>query len=147
MDQGSQKPLEFHGKAGSFFVIFILTLILTYIPLIGWVISFNLMNNWVAKNGTINGRKVKYTATFGQTFVFMLVNLLLVIITLGIYLFWFIPKEYRFIADHIVYDDASAPAAAPVAPTLPSSPSSPAELSVPAPTDPTAPQPPASPVS
>jgi uncharacterized membrane protein YjgN (DUF898 family) len=112
------KAFEFHGKAGGYFVVFLITLICSYIPILGWPIAFNYGNQWIADNLLIKGRKVKYSAGYGETLVFLLVNVLLLIVTIGIYVFWFVPKQYRFIVDHSSFVDEQpvAAAAAPVAP-------------------------------
>jgi uncharacterized membrane protein YjgN (DUF898 family) len=91
---------EFNGTAGGYFVVFIVTLVTAYIPIFGWPISFNYGTAWIADNILIDGRKIKYQAGYGETLKFILFNLLLLIITLGIYTFWFVPKQYRFIASH-----------------------------------------------
>lgn len=97
------KPFEFHGTAGGYFVVFLVTLIASYIPIFGWPIAMNFSLSWAADNLTIDGRQVKYDAGYGETLKFLLVNILLLIITLGIYVFWFVPKQYRFIVDHAHY--------------------------------------------
>jgi uncharacterized membrane protein YjgN (DUF898 family) len=99
------KKFEFHGKAGSFFVVFLVTTITAYIPIFGWPVSMNYGLSWLADNSTIEGRKIRYTAKYGETLKFLFLNLLLLIITFGIYTFWFVPKQYRFIADRTEFVD------------------------------------------
>jgi len=96
----NNKPFEFHGTPGGYFKVFLVSLISAYIPLFGWAFSFNYTNEWVADNLTISGRRITYHAEYWDTFKFLLKNLLLIIITLGIYVFWFTPKQYRYIVDH-----------------------------------------------
>lgn len=91
---------EFHGKPGSYFVVFLVTLITSYIPIFGWPIAMNYSLAWTAENATIGGKQIKYDASYGETLKFLLLNILLLIVTLGIYIFWFVPKQYRFIASH-----------------------------------------------
>ena len=109
----NNKTFAFHGTAGGYFVVFLVTLITTYVPFFGWAFGFNFTNEWIAKNAEINGRKVQYHAGYGETLKFIFVNFLLLIVTLGIYSFWFTPKSYRFIADHMSFVD-EAPVAATV---------------------------------
>lgn len=97
------KKFEFHGKAGGYFVVFIVTLITMYIPIIGWPIAFNFDVKWIAENTTVNGKKLTYDAGYGETLGFLLLNLLLLVVTLGIWTFWFVPRQYRFIMDHVSY--------------------------------------------
>ena len=101
----NKKSFEFHGTAGGYFVVFLVTLICAYIPLFGWPIAMNFPLSWIADNATISGRKIKYQAGYGETLKFLFVNLLLTIITFGIYTVWFVPKQYRFIADHAQFVD------------------------------------------
>ncbi len=112
----SQKTFEFNGKAGGYFVVFLVSLIGAYIPFFGWAWSFNFTNAWVAKNSKISGKSVSYNAEYIDTLVFFIINTLLLVITLGIYVFWFVPKSYRYIANNMAIVDSSAPAPAPVAP-------------------------------
>jgi uncharacterized membrane protein YjgN (DUF898 family) len=124
----SPKQFEFTGSAGQFFVVTIVSAVTAYIPIFGLPIGFNYTNSWLADNVLINGRKIKYTAQYGETLKFLFINILLVIITLGIYIFWFGPKSYRFIADHVTFLDTTSPispvtgAPQPIAPAVPPAP-------------------------
>lgn len=112
--QATNKQFEFVGTAGSFFGMYILSLLLMFVPFVGFVFAFNNQNAWLMKNIKVNGRTLAYKAEFGEVFVLMLVGILLAVVTFGIYIFWFVPKLYRFVADHTSYADEAAPA--PVAP-------------------------------
>lgn len=125
----AQKSFEFNGTAGGYFVVFLVTLIGAYIPIFGWPFAFNFAANWIADNSKVNGKGLKYSAGYGETLVFLLINILLVIITLGIYTFWFVPKMYRYVAAHLSFvgevpaaasetNDAAAAPAAPQAPLV-----------------------------
>jgi len=57
----------------------------------------------MADNSLVNGRKVVYRAGYGETLKFIVANGLLLLITLGIYSFWFVPKLYGYVADHVEY--------------------------------------------
>ncbi|MCA9334204.1 DUF898 family protein [Candidatus Saccharibacteria bacterium] len=136
-----QKPLKFSAGAGSYFVVAIVVWIATYIPIFGWAFALNFFADWLAKNSEVNGQKVHFTAGYGESLKFIFINTLLLIITLGIYTFWFVPKLYRYVADHTAYGAAevAAPAPAPAAPV--------AETPAPeAPAAPEAPKPPTPPV-
>lgn len=109
----SGKALQFEGKAGGYFVVFLVTWIMSYIPFLGWAFAFNYVANWIVENTTVSGKKLSYDAKYGETLVFILVNVLLLIVTLGIYVFWFVPKMYRYVMDHVSYaGEASGPVAA-----------------------------------
>ena len=145
----SQKPLQFNGTAGGYFVVFLVALVMSYIPILGWAFALNFMANWAAENSVVNGKKVAYKAGYGESLKFVFINTLLIIVTLGIYMFWFVPKAYRYVADHISYSDApavAAPAAAEattsVEPSAPVTPAEPAAAEPQAPTPPTNPTPP-----
>jgi len=121
------KTVAFHGKAGGFFVATIVSTVMAYVLVIGWPISLNFFVKWLADNTEINGRKVVYQAGYGETLKLLVVGILLVMVTLGIYMFWFYPKVYRFIADHISYvDDTPAPDTAPAGPAPAAPPAAPA---------------------
>lgn len=128
--QTTTKNFEFTGTAGSFFGMYILSLLLMFVPFVGFVFAFNNQNSWLMKNIKIKGRALFYKAEFGETFVMMLVGLLLVAVTFGIYIFWFVPKIYRFVLDHTSYADEApvnsvtatpAPSSTPVSSPTPSS--------------------------
>jgi len=113
------KPLEFKGTAGGYFVLTILSIVLTYIPVFGWAYLLNYASGWFADNTLVNGKKVAYKAGYGESLKFMFIYGLLTVVTCGIYLFWFVPKMYRYIADHTHYVDevaATQPVEVPVAP-------------------------------
>jgi uncharacterized membrane protein YjgN (DUF898 family) len=99
------KTLEFNGGAGGFFVAYLVMTVCSIIPLFGTAFGMNYFYGWVADNAKVHGKPVKYTATYGEMLKFLFINLLLIIITIGIYVFWFVPKMYRFLADHVVDAD------------------------------------------
>jgi hypothetical protein len=90
---------KFNGTAGGYFLVFIVTFVMSYIPIFGWPVAFNYMAGWMVDNTEANGKKLKYNGKYGETLSFLLINILLMIITLGIYVFWFVPKSYRFVLD------------------------------------------------
>lgn len=110
----NQKSFAFNGTAGGFFVTYLVTILCMIVPLIGPALGLNYMLKWLADNVTIRGEKIQYAAGVGETFVFILINALLIAVTLGIYVFWYVPKVYRYIADHVSF--VGTPAAAPASP-------------------------------
>jgi uncharacterized membrane protein YjgN (DUF898 family) len=113
------KPLEFKGTAGGYFVLALISIILMYIPILGWAFLLNYASNWYADNALVNGKKVAYKASYGESLKFIFVNSLLLIVTLGIYMFWFVPKMYRYAFEHIHYIEeipVTQPVEAPIAP-------------------------------
>lgn len=110
----TKKPLEFHATAGAYFILTIISMILAYIPIFGWALLVNYSGDWVAKRTIVNGRKIGFKADYIETLKFVFVGSLLLIITFGIYSFWFVPKMYTYVADHVYYEDAPVAAANPV---------------------------------
>lgn len=105
------KSFDFVATAGGYFYIVIVATLLQFIPIIGTVIAFNMMYSWLAENSIVGGRRVVYKAGFGETLKFLLVNLLLVLVTFGIYIFWFVPKTFKYVAAHVTFaDEAQATA-------------------------------------
>lgn len=111
----NSNPIKFNGTAGGYFVAFLVELVMMYIFIIGWPIAFNFVAGWIVENLEVEGKKMKYSAGYGETLGFILINVLLIAITFGIYVFWFVPKTYRYVADHSTYVDAAPVAAAPAA--------------------------------
>jgi len=118
----NSKQFEFQGTAGEYFVVVIISSLMQIVPVFGFALSMNYTYSWLADHTLIQGKKVKYSATFWETFKFMFVNILLVLITFGIYVFWFVPKMYRYIAEHVSFVDQPMAAPAPMAPPMPESP-------------------------
>ena len=110
------KPLSFHTTAGSYFLLTIISIIFVYIPFFGWAFLLNYTSEWFADNSLVHGKKVIYKATYGESLSFVFVNSLLMLITFGIYSFWFYPKIYTYFAEHVSYDEAAT--VVPVAPVM-----------------------------
>lgn len=137
------KPLDFKGTAGGYFVLVLISIVLAYIPVLGWTYLLNYAAGWFAENTLVNGRKVAYKAGYGETLKFMFLSSLLLVVTLGIYMFWFAPKMYRYIAEHTHYLDEAVASQSPVAAEPVAAPAAQAPVS---PTDPVVPATPVSPV-
>ncbi len=101
----NNRSFQFTGTPGDYFVAALVSAICSIIPIFGWPIAFNTMVGWVANGLLVDGKKIKYSAEYGEVLVFLLVNFLLIFVTLGIYTFWYVPKQFRFIADHASYSD------------------------------------------
>ncbi|HSX05391.1 MAG TPA: hypothetical protein VLF69_02910 [Candidatus Saccharimonadales bacterium] len=120
----NQKVWQFNGTAGGYFVVCLVALVMTYIPFFGWAFLMNYIAQWMADNSLINGKKVVYRAGYGEALKFVTVGTILMFLTLFVYAFWYVPKAYRFMADHLHYVDdgpmgSPMPAAAPVNPVQP----------------------------
>ncbi len=99
----NSKPLEFKAGALDYFIYTIVTLVLVYIPFIGWAILLNYTGSWFADRAKVTGKEIEYKAGFGESLKFVFVNFLLLLITLGIYSFWFYPKMYRYVTEHVSF--------------------------------------------
>ncbi len=134
------KQFEFTGSAGSFFINYLVSNLLSIIPFVGFALGFNYQASWFAANAKVNGKKLAYKAGFGEVWVLLFVGILLTVLTLGIYFFWFAPKVCRFVADHLTIANEAAPASpAPAAVTE----TEPTPIAVSDVTPPAAPTPPA----
>lgn len=102
----NQKPLEFKAGALDYFIFAIVSIILIYIPFIGWAILVNFSGSWFAKRAKVTGKDIEFKSGFGENLKLVTVAFLLMIITLGIYSFWFYPKLYRYMADHTQFAGA-----------------------------------------
>jgi len=102
------KPLSFQASAGSYFLLSLVSLVCVYIPFFGWAFIMNYTGKWFADHGTVNGRKVTFSAGYGESLKFVFVNFLLLVITLCIYSFWYYPKLYKYMADHVSFADGEA---------------------------------------
>ncbi len=98
-----QNLLTFDGKAGDYFVMVLVTTLVGWIPFFGWAFGMNYMSEWIGNHTTMGGRRLTYSAGFGETLGFVTVNALLLCITFGIYTFWFVPKTYRYFMEHTTY--------------------------------------------
>jgi len=88
----NSNPVKFNGTAGGYFVAMLVSVLTYYIIIFGWPIGFNFVAGWVVDNLEVEGKKMKYSAGYGETLGFLLINMLLLIVTLGIYSFWFFQK-------------------------------------------------------
>lgn len=122
----NDNSIEFRGKAGGYFVVFLVATVAMNIPLFGWPLGLNYGCKWLLENLYVDGRQGQYNAKYGETLKFLFVSVLLLMITLGIYVFWFVPKLYRFIASHSSFGSASTATtpsmSATQAPTQPTAP-------------------------
>ena len=108
-NQKTNTAITFSGTPSSFFVMYVICLVLSLIPFVGIALAFNYQTNWLIKNLQIEGRTLIYKAELGEKFMLMFVGILLTVLTVGIYTFWFVPKVYHFIVEHTAFVDQIAP--------------------------------------
>lgn len=95
------KNFTFDGGAGTYVGTAILATVITIFTLfIAYPYALVLMERWKAKHTYVKGFQLKFTGTgiglFGQWIKW----LLLVIITLGIYSFWVMPRLQKWKVEH-----------------------------------------------
>lgn len=123
----NQKPLQFQAGALDYFILSVLSIVLAYIPFLGWAFLLNYSGEWFADRTLVTGKKITFKAGFGESLKFVFVNFLLIVITIGIYSFWFYPKMYRYMADHTSFaEDVAVNPVVDAAPAQPVAPESPA---------------------
>jgi uncharacterized membrane protein YjgN (DUF898 family) len=95
------KTFQFHGGAGSYFIIAILSIVMTMISfglLFPWALC--MREGWKVENTTINGRKLVFNGTgFGLLGLWIKMWFFL-LITFGIYGFWIFPRLQRWIVEN-----------------------------------------------
>jgi len=119
----TQKPLQFQASALDYFILTILSVILVYIPFIGWAVLLNYSGGWFADRAQVTGKKIEFKAGFGESLKLVTIGFLLLLITFGIYSFWFFPKVYKYMAEHTHFaGDSPATEAAPTPAPAPETP-------------------------
>ena len=102
----SRHAFEFDGSAGDFFVVYLLTGVLTAITFglaFPWTIC--MFERWKTEHTLINGRRLRFEGAGGDLFVLFIVTYFFIFITFGIYMFWAAPKILRWIAEHTDFED------------------------------------------
>jgi uncharacterized membrane protein YjgN (DUF898 family) len=106
--------LDFTGQGGDLLVTFIVGYLLTTITIgiyAPWfqvkMLAFNAENTKIDVEGTRLG--MRFTGTGGELFVIILVGYLLTIVTLGIYMFWFMAKLLKWqLSNTVVFTEGGA---------------------------------------
>jgi len=88
---------------GGTLLMLVVTTIAGFVPLFGSAFSLNYMAGWIADNSTVQGKEVRFNATYMEALSFTFFNLLWLVLTLGIFIFWFIPRTYRYYTKHVEF--------------------------------------------
>lgn len=104
-----QGPLSFEAGAGEYFGVCFLNLLLFFVPVFGWAAQWLIMNRFIIEHLRVEGRPMKYTMTYGYALKTIAGNLLMIVLTLGIGLFWLHIKQIKAIFAHAQYADEVAP--------------------------------------
>jgi uncharacterized membrane protein YjgN (DUF898 family) len=100
------RGFEFDGSGGDFFVVYLLSGLLTIVTLgIGFPWAICMIEGWKAEHTIIEGRRLQFTGSGLGLFGTFIVCYLLTFITLGIYMFWAVPKIIRWTLENTSFAD------------------------------------------
>lgn len=95
--RAQSRQFAFDGSAGTYIGTGILAFLITVFTLgICYPFAFVLRERWRAKHSYIDGRQLVFTGSAVGLFAMWLKWFVLIIITIGIYLFWVGPRLYRW---------------------------------------------------
>lgn len=98
------KP-RFDGGAATYVGTQILATIITCITFgIAYPYALVLVQRWKAKHTIINGNRARFTGAGIGLFGHWIKWLVLIVITLGIYSFWVVPRITKWVVEHIEFD-------------------------------------------
>jgi hypothetical protein len=97
----SGTKFEFHGGAGSYLGVSILSTLLTIFTVgIGFPWALVMVQRWKTENASVQGRRLKFKGSGLGLIGLWIKMLFLFIITFGIYGFWITPKLQKWIWQH-----------------------------------------------
>jgi len=95
--RAESRQFAFDGGAGTYIGTGLLAFLITVLTLgICYPFAVVLRERWRAKHSYIDGRQLVFVGTALGLFAMWLKWLVLIIVTLGIYLFWVGPRIYRW---------------------------------------------------
>ncbi len=124
--QPNNKDFEFTGTAGDFFKIFLWSILFALLSIFGAPLTMQKAGSIIASRTKVNGRALTYSVGYMEALKFLFVQILLVVVTFGIYYFWFLRNMYRFQAEHVHFADSIGVVGEPAAVTPPVPPVTPA---------------------
>lgn len=105
--RGDVAAFHFDGGAGTFLGTAILAFLVTVVTLgICYPFALVLFERWKAKHTYVEGRRLVFTGTGLGLFGNWLKWLFLIVVTLGIYSFWVIPRLTKWRTEHLAFDPA-----------------------------------------
>ncbi len=105
---------HFDGGAGTYVGTGILMVLVTVLTLgICYPFALVLGERWRAKHSYIDGQRLVFTGSGIGLFGLWIKWLLLIIVTLGIYSFWVMPRIARWKWEHTDFDATWAPSSMP----------------------------------
>ncbi|MCX5044650.1 YjgN family protein [Aldersonia sp. NBC_00410] len=112
---------HFDGGAGTYVGTGLLALLITVCTLgICYPFALVLKERWRAKHSWIDDRRLVFTGSAWGLFGMWIKWFLLIVVTVGIYLFWVGPRIQRWKWENIAFEDVAPEAVAPhiVAPQI-----------------------------
>ena len=107
---GRSKAFAFDGGAGSYFGTAILAFVVTVLSLgIALPFAIVLRQRWKAKHTYINGYRLIFVGTGMSLFGNWLKWLVLIIVTLGVYSFWVVPRITKWVVENTDFDPTYQP--------------------------------------
>lgn len=104
------QAFRFDGGAGTYLGTAILALLVTVCTLgIAYPFALVLKQRWRAKHTYVNGHRLIFLGTGLGLFGLWIKWLVLIIVTLGIYSFWVVPRVQKWIVENTDFDPAHRP--------------------------------------
>ena len=99
------QPFYFDGGAATYYGTALLAFLVTVVTLgIAYPFALVLRERWRAKHTFIEGRRLMFTGTGTGLFGNWIKWLLLMIVTLGIYSFWVLPRLTKWKIEKLAFD-------------------------------------------
>jgi uncharacterized membrane protein YjgN (DUF898 family) len=107
---GKSKTFRFDGGAGTYIGTALLAFLVTLLTLgIALPYAIVLRQRWRTKHTYINGHRLVFLGTGMSLFGNWIKWLLLIIITVGIYSFWVMPRLTKWVVENTDFDPAWTP--------------------------------------
>jgi uncharacterized membrane protein YjgN (DUF898 family) len=108
---GKSATFQFDGGAATYLGVGILSFLITFFTFgIALPYALVLKQRWKATHTFIGGRRLKFVGSGTSLFLSWIKWLLLILLTLGIYGFWVMPRVTKWIVENTDFDDAAMPA-------------------------------------
>ena len=110
---GKSNAFTFDGGAGTYVGTAILAFLITVFTLgICTPFAVVLRQRWRAKHTYVNGHRLVFVGSAWALFGNWIKWLLLIIVTLGIYSFWVVPRLTKWVVENTDFDPAFIPSSA-----------------------------------
>ena len=104
------QAFRFDGGAGTFLGTGILALLITVLSIgIAYPYALVLKQRWKAKHTYVNGHRLVFLGTGVGLFGYWIKWFVLIVVTLGIYSLWVIPRVQKWIVENTDFDPTWTP--------------------------------------